>query len=214
MAQMRSPESFKRRGARFKVQPLVLVVCEDAKSSKTYFEDASRHFRAYAQVKFVHPGKTDPLGVISSGVKYAKSFDHVYCVIDRDSHHEPNFLAALALGEANKDKVTVLTSYPCFEFWLLLHFEYTRAPFMSVGGVSAADRVLQSLKTKPDMATYAKGKVDGLFEKLLPLLPDAKKRAPRTVIEGMADAEMNPSTPLHLLIDSLEGLGKLTAIKS
>lgn len=213
MAQMRSPESFKRRGARYKVQPLVLVVCEDAKSSKTYLEDASRHFRAYAQVEFVHPGKTDPLGVVSSGVKRAKGFDHVYCVIDRDSHHEPNFLEALALGEANKDKVTVLTSYPCFEFWLLLHFEYTRAPFMPAGGVSAADRVLQSLKTKPDMAAYAKGKVGGLFEKLLPLLPDARKHAPRTVMEGVADAEMNPSTPLHLLIDRLEGLGKLTAIE-
>jgi len=34
MAQIRNTESFKRRGPRFQTQKIVLVVCEDAKSSK------------------------------------------------------------------------------------------------------------------------------------------------------------------------------------
>ncbi len=212
MAQIRNTESFKRRGPRFQTQKIVLVVCEDAKSSKTYLEEASRHFRAYAKVEFVHPGKTDPLGVVTAGVQKSKGFDHVYCVIDRDSHHKPNFEEALALGEKNKGKVTVLTSYPCFEFWLLLHFEYTRSPFMPAGGLSAADRVLQVLKQKPGMNAYAKGKVEGLFEQLLPQLEAASKNALKAIAEADAVGEKNPSTPLHVLIDQLQQLGKITKI--
>ncbi len=212
MTRGRNSESFKRGNAKFKQQPRVLVICEDTKSSKTYLEEASRQFRSYAQVEFAHSGNTDPQGIVNSGVKRSKTFDHVYCVIDRDSHHEPNFKAALALGDANKAKVTVLTSYPCFEFWLLLHFEYTRAPFMSAGGRSGAERVLKSLKDKPDMSRYAKGSIEGLFEKLLPRLTDACENAARTLVEGEADGNMNPSTSMHLLIARLEDLGKLPKI--
>lgn len=212
MAQNRSTESFKRRGPRFQIQKIVLVVCEDAKSSKIYFEEASRHFRAYAQVEFVHPGKTDPLGVVTAGLQKSNKFDHVYCVIDRDSHHTPNFEEALVLGQKNKDKVTVLTSYPCFEFWLLLHFDYTRAPFMPAGGVSAADKVLQVLKQKPGMNAYAKGKVEGLFVQLLPQLDTARKNALKTIAEAYVVGEMNPSTPLHVLMERLEQLGKISKI--
>lgn len=205
---LRTSDSFRRKAPKFKTQPVVLVICEDTKSSKIYLEEASRYFRAYAKIEFAHVGKTDPLGVVKGAVQRMKNFDHVYCVIDRDTHHQPNFDAALALGQANKAKVTVLTSYPCFEFWLLLHFGYSRAPFMSAGGVSSADRALIALKTKPDMAAYTKGNVEGLFQRLLPLLPAARLNALRTVAEAVIDNEMNPSTPLHDLINVLEELSE------
>ena len=133
----------------------------------------------------------------------------MYCVIDRDSHDETNFQSAVALSRANAGRVTLLTSYPCFEFWLILHFGYTRAPFASVGGVSAAERALQHLKTKPDMGDYAKGNIAGLFEKLLPQLSIARTNASRSVAEAHSVGDWNPSTPLHLLIDRLEELGEL-----
>ena len=209
MARTRSAESYKRRAPQFKVQPLVLVVCEDKKSSKTYFEEASRHFRAYAQVEFFHSGKTDPLGVVNSALKRLNAFDHVYCVIDRDSHDERNFQSAVALSSANAGQITLLTSYPCFEFWLILHFGYTRAPFVSLGGVSAADRVVQQLKSNPVMSDYAKGNVAKLFERLLPLLPVARNNAARSVAEAAIEGDWNPSTPLHLLIERFEKLGDL-----
>jgi hypothetical protein len=205
----RTSDSYKRKANKYKTQPLVLIICEDTKSSKIYLEDASRYFRSYAKVDFIHSGRTDPLGVVEAGLAKSKLFDLVYCVIDRDSHYEPNFRSALELGREKKSKIIVLTSYPCFEFWLLLHFGYTRAGFMPAGGISAADRVFKSLIEQQDMSDYEKGNVSGLFNRLLPRLSDARKNAKKTVAEGILDNEMNPSTELHILIDKLEDLGKL-----
>lgn len=208
---VRTADSFQRKPPKYKVQPTTLIVCEDSKSSLIYLEEAAQHFRAFAKVQVFHPGKTDPLGIVNSAIQRTRSFDHVYCVIDRDDHHEPRFREALLLEAAN-DKITVLTSYPCFEFWLLLHFGYTRAPFMPVGVASAADRVLASLTSRQEMRDYKKGNVVGLFAKLLPWLPAAMVFAPRTVLEAKADNEMNPSTPLHELILRFEELGKLVEL--
>lgn len=196
-------DSFKRIGARFKPQPRVLVICEDSKSSKTYLEDASISFRAQAAVEFSHCGRTDPLGIVAAAIKRQRDFESVYCVIDRDAHQ--NFDAALALA-ADEPKVTVVPSYPCFEFWLLLHFCYTRAPNTAVGGLSAADRVIQELRTKPNMDVYAKGATKRLFENLLPMLPQARIHAARTLADAASDGELNPSTSLHLLLTELEKL--------
>jgi hypothetical protein len=208
---VRDSSSFRRNGAKFKPQPLVLVVCEDTKSSKTYFSEASNHFRSTALVEFSHCGKTDPLGIVEGAVSRASKFERVYCVIDRDSHDAQNFSQALATA-ALHEKVTLLTSYPCFEFWLLLHFGYTRAPFMPAGKSSAADRVLQVLREKMGMEDYAKGSIEGLFEKLRERLADATKYANRTLLDAQQDADMNPSTPLHELIAVLQALGKPQAI--
>ena len=120
----RTTASFSRGTAKFKAHPRVLVLCEDSKSSKTYLEDASKYFRATAQVKIAHPGRTDPLGVVQAGVRQRSTFDAVYCVVDRDSHANWDQAIDLARGHP---KIQMIRSFPCFEFWLLLHFGYTRA---------------------------------------------------------------------------------------
>lgn len=199
----RQAASFKRTGARFKPQPRVLVICEDTKSSKTYLEDASLYFRSHAVVEFSHCGRTDPLGIIENAIKRQHDFELVYCVIDRDTH--ANFDAALALAQAEQ-KITVIASYPCFEFWLLLHYSYTRAPFARAGALSAADKVIQELMTKPGMEDYAKGKVQALFQSLLVNLNQARDHAARTLIEAEKDGSLNPSSQIHTLIDALADL--------
>ncbi len=199
---------FIRRGAKYKAQPIVLIICEDTKSSKTYLEEALRSFRSSAKVEVSHCGKTDPKGIVSAAVARSKYFNHVYCVFDRDSHHAQNFEQALALAKANADKVTALVSYPCFEFWLILHFEYTRSPFAPSGGSSAADVVLRKLKSIPQMIGYSKGEIDGQFEKLMPYLSIAKENARKTILDALSNGNMNPSTSINILIDRLEELGK------
>lgn len=102
----RSAASFARGAAKFKVQARVLVLCEDSKSSKTYLEDASKYFRATAQVQIAHPGRTDPLGVVQAGVKQQSAFDAVYCVVDRDSH--ANWEQAIDLANGHHPKVQMI----------------------------------------------------------------------------------------------------------
>lgn len=202
----RSASSFFRNPPRYKVQRRVLVICEDTKSSKDYLQDAAVHFRSFATVEFSHCGHTDPLGIVTAACVSTKKYDHVYCVIDRDCHDQNNFAEATQKANGHPH-VTLLTSYPCFEFWLLLHFGYTRAPYMAAGRLSAADRVIKELMTKPNMENYDKGNVRSLFASLLPRLDQAIVFASRTLEDAAADAELNPSTPLHELLQCLKDLG-------
>jgi RloB-like protein len=148
------------------------------------------------------------LGIVEAGLKARHLYDEVFCVFDRNGH--PNFDAALASATAQKG-ITVLPSHPCFEFWLLLHFQYTRAPFAAVGVKSACERLTHVLKQQGDMAACEKGGVKGLFDNLLGggRFAQARQRAAQAHAEAIELAEPNPSTRIHLLIDRLESLGRL-----
>lgn len=200
----RTADSYRRGESKYKTEPRVLVLCEDEKSAKTYFELGARHFRAQANVKFVHCGRTDTLGIVEEAIKQTKHYEVVYCVVDRDNH--ANFDQALKLA-SSVHGVRALPSYPCFEFWLLLHFGYTRAGFTSIGAVSAADRVVEVLRSKPGMEHYAKGKAEKLFHDLLDKLDPACKHSAQTRVEAVRDDEDNPSSTLHELIAALRQLG-------
>lgn len=205
----RSAASFARGKPRFKPQARVLVLCEDSKSCLEYLQDAARHFRSYAEVSVVHCGKTDPKNIVIEALNRRHAFEKVYCVIDRDNHH--NFHEALDLAATNT-KIAVIRSYPCYEFWLLLHFRKSRKPYMPVGKFSAGDLVLKDLRAESGMADYGKGNSKGLFDRLLTQLPDARKRAEQVLEEAHADNEFNPSTWLHELITLFETLGQPHAI--
>lgn len=202
----RDANSFKRKESRFKPLPTVLVICEDLKSGKKYLEDAARHFRANAEVEFAHCGVTHPLGIVETAVERQSKFDKVYCAIDRDTHE--SFDDAILLAKRHK-KISIIASYPCFEIWLLLHFGYTRKPFMSSGSRSAADRVSVALREKPGMEQYEKAGNARYFNLLLGE-PFAKARlhAPLVLADALANQEPNPSTEIHLLIDEFEKLSK------
>lgn len=201
----RAPSRFDRKAPSLKPQARVLVLCEDLKSSRNYLQDAAFYFRANAEVEIAHCGKNDPKGIVAEAVKRQKRFDHVYCAIDRDS--DTQFDAALNQADAHA-KVTVIASYPCYEYWLLLHFRKTRSPYIKTGKNSSGDLLVKDLCKEVGMENYEKGGSDNLFDRLLPLLPEARKRAAQVMLEAVNEGNLNPSTRLHELIDLFEQLGK------
>jgi hypothetical protein len=201
----RQPSQFDRKKPRFKPQARVLVLCEDTKSSFQYLKEAAYHFRAYAEVDIAHCGKNDPLSIVAEAVKRQRHFDTVYCAIDRDQHE--TFDEALILAAANTQKIVVIASYPCYEYWLLLHFRKTRKPYASAGKNSSCDLLVKDLRKEIGMETYAKGESDSIFEKLFGRLPDARLRAKQALSDAISSNEMNPSTRLHELIGRFEQLG-------
>ena len=107
------------------------------------------------------------------------AFDKVYCVFDRDKH--TTFDAALRRIKdlsADGKPFVAITSTPCFEFWLLLHFGYADQPFQAAGKKSVGDPVVSALKTKPDFGKYGKGQ-KGIYGQLKNKLVDALTRADR-----------------------------------
>ncbi|WP_459207038.1 RloB family protein [Pseudomonas sp. MLB6B] len=202
----RDAKSFNRRDPRFKQIATVLILCEDSKSGKSYLEDATVHFRSNAKVQVAHCGLTHPLGIVEEAVSKQKNYDRVYCAIDRDTHE--SFDDALLLAKRH-EKIQVIASYPCFEIWLLLHFGYTRKPFMRAGKRSAADCVSSELKKKSGMEDYEKSANTKYFSQLLgEPFEMARLQAPRVLADAIKNQELNPSTEIHLLINEIEKLSK------
>lgn len=202
---VRAPSRFDRKKPSLRQQPRVLVLCEDSKSSRMYLQDAAKHFRAYAEVEICHCGKNDPKGIVEEAVKKQRLYDHVYCAIDRDS--DPKFDAALNQAAAHAKKVTVIASYPCYEYWLLLHFRKTRGSYVGTAVHSPGDLLVKDLRKEIGMGNYDKGATASLFEVLLAKLPLARNRAEEVLTEANGDGGWNPSTRIHELIDLFEKLG-------
>lgn len=193
---------FSRRRVKLKPQPTILVICEDKKSSKRYLEEACQHFRC-SSFRIEHVGKTDPKGIVEAAFLEKGRYDELICAVDRDSHE--NFDQALQFAQAND--ILVIASYPCYEFWLLLHFEYSRRSYMPVGEKSAADRIIEEqLQKHEELQNYRKGESD-IFRRLLPRLAVAKDNSARALADAIKVGELNPSSEMHILIEKIENLG-------
>lgn len=199
----RTAVSFKRSKSSKEPQPTVLIICEDSKSGKCYIEDAAKHFRIKVRIDIVHIGNTDPKSIVEEAVKRKKKYDHVFCVIDRDSHE--NWNAALGLANGAQG-VEVIASYPCFEYWLILHFNRNRRPYAREGNKSPGDCCVSDLKQCEAMDVYDKGRDHRTFATLLARLPQAKVNSMLVYEQAEKDGEMNPSTKVHALINYFEWL--------
>jgi hypothetical protein len=201
----RESGSFRRIKKQHVRQATVLILCEDSKSSLIYLKEASQFYRVNAKVLISHPGSTDPGSIVNTAKLKAKDFDKVYCVFDRDEH--ANFDDALSKALSSSPKITPIVSYPCFEYWLLLHFERSRKPFNRKGGKSPCDCVANELATHTELADYHKGKCAGLFKKLLHKLPTARENANWAMNDASTTKAINPSTQFHILLQDFEELG-------
>jgi hypothetical protein len=202
----RHSSTFARHGRGLKPAPTVLIVCEDTHSSKIYLEEAAQALRANAKVLVAHSGNTDPLGIVNFAVKKIKAFEKIYCVIDRDEHK--NFDEALALADQHQS-ISICVSYPCFEYWPLLHHRKTRKPYSRAGNKSPADCLIDDLKQINEFKNYGKGKVAGLFSQLYVKHEAARLCAEWALAEAQQDGNLNPSTRIHELIEYLDELGTI-----
>lgn len=199
----RTSNSFGRGKSSKAPQPTVLVICEDLKSGKKYIEDAAFNYRVRLTVEVVHIGKTDPKNIVIEGQRRLMKYDRVFCVLDRDSHTSWDEAHRMA---AKTPKLEIVATYPCFEYWLILHFRNNRKPYVREGNRSPGDCCVADLRQCESMEQYAKGKDDRVFDRLLNRLPSAKSNAAAVLSQSEKDGEKNPSTQMHLLLGYLEGL--------
>lgn len=186
----------------------VLIVCEGKITERKYFSDLATHYRlGDGAMTVVGLGKT-PKRVVEEAKQLRRrethageSYDKVFCVFDCDEHTD--FEQASTMAQASG--LDLARSWPCFEFWFLLHLRYTRMPFSRSGSNSPADVCLHELKRHwpRHWPVYAKN-LDGLFQLLRDLLDDAKLHAIRVAREAEQEDELNPSTEVHKLVNYLQ----------
>jgi hypothetical protein len=195
-----------------------LIVCEGTKTEPYYLQELINDLGIrHHTVKVARNYGTSPDRIVAHAVKLydedalgGDSFDKVFCVFDKDTHK--TFDAAVQrindLNGAKEPRVyEAITSTPCFEYWLLLHFGFTEQPFHAAGRKSVGDQVVSELKTKPGFSKYGKGQkqtyslVKANTAKAITYARRVRKNAEKT-------GQTNPSTHVDLLVMALKALVK------
>ena len=211
-----------RRVASITPKRRALIVTEGEVTEVQYFEDLKRTL-GLVNVDLDICGRecdSSPTAVVryaiarteAEGAHSKGGYNDVYCVIDRDDHQD--FHKALSeISAANKprssfrgESISAIVSYPSFEYWLLLHFVFSRSPFSASKAKTAAELVSAELKKHSPFESYEKS----LNKEMLAKLYDAKAIAIANAIRSLADSqitgEMNPSTTVHELLQKLEAM--------
>ncbi len=203
----RNKESLRRRKARRAPYDVILIVCEGGKTEPQYFCELRSDLKLN-NLNVVITGEcgSDPCSVVDYAIKKAKEdgdYDHVFCIFDKDRH--PNYSEALEkiTRVRLKAEVRAITSVPCFEFWLLLHFEDTARPYDSIGSRSICDSVIRDLKRH--FPRYSKGQKN-IYQKTKLNINVAIQRAQRVLKASRSAGTDNPSTLIHELIQYLQSL--------
>lgn len=212
----RTRRSLARKGPTRQPYDRVLIVCEGEKTEPNYLRELIAHYQlSSAEVAIVGDGGTAPISVVQRALKaFEKDPDYnaVFCVFDRDGHE--SFDRALRtieeaqplerragkrrVGEA---KFEAITSVPCFEYWILLHYQYTTAPMPRFANVEAR------LKVIPAHATYTKG-AKGLFTTTYANLAAALSNADKANRQATENQTDNPTTKFPTLIRYLQDLAQ------
>ncbi|AFI03525.1 RloB family protein [Helicobacter cetorum] len=126
---MGSDELFKKRRARKQEsrknpsqeqKSRVLIVCEGEKTEPNYFLALKDYLRPKDIVRVIPAKHSSPSQILNTAKNRGENFDKVFCVMDVDKHET----LEKALQETKENRMKPIISKPCFEFWILLHFEY------------------------------------------------------------------------------------------
>lgn len=206
----RPARDFRRQAPARAQYDVALIVCEGEKTEPEYLKGLRKALDLNpANIKIVSADGNDPVSIVREAMQtYARNpgeFDRVFCVFDRDGH--VNYQQALDLVAnsplGRRGILTAITSVPCFEIWILLHYAYSSAPVTASGGRSACDNVVAAIRRH--LPEYEKTFGD-VFEKIAPMLETAVTHADRLAVHNRDSESDNPATRVHELVRFLQSL--------
>lgn len=177
-----------------------LIVCE-GQTEKKYFEEFKQENRITSTSILSANGRTEPTQLIKKADDHCKrniGIDRVYLVFDRDTHKSYN---DALISIKNTPKYVAIPSVPCFELWILLHYQYQQ---------SRLDSNTAQLLLKKHLAEYKKN-MPYLFKHTKAHLEQAKINATklRDIEKYTAESGKDPYTDIDQLIEDLEKLNIL-----
>ena len=192
----------------------ILIVCEGSKTEPIYFNSLRSALRlAMVEVQIVGQGAA-PITVVDRAIELraqrkhvAKksltkaAYDVVYCVIDVEAPKAESL--SRGLNKARDNKLEVILSNPCFEYWYILHFKKTGAPFNTSQEVKSTLRQEHPAYRENDTT---------IFGVVYPRTSDAIKNSKEVLKERHRDTEdlsdCNPSTHVHRIVEYLQNAAR------
>lgn len=206
LSKLRGSGSFRRTAGQKPPRSITLIVCE-GETEQEYFEAARiKYGLTTAEIILAENTKGPaPISVVECAEgKCAErgGYDQIYCVFDRDGHESfdraREKITTLADRKMKPLPIQEAISIPCFEFWVLLHYERTDAPFSSCASV--IDRV------RNHMPGYEKADA-AIARQLMARVGDALGNA--DWIERRAgNNDYNPYTSVHHVLRHFEAVAR------
>ena len=132
-------ESLRRPGPFRNQRKSILIALEDERSARLYFESIKKLLRSERVIVIAEHAGSAPKSVVNAAKRANEkrekdaehgledSFDEVWVVFDTEGpqNRQRQLAARSAIDQAHQLKFKTAVSNPAFEFWLLLHFEWT-----------------------------------------------------------------------------------------
>jgi len=196
----------------------ILIVCEDEKSSKMYFESFKRDEKlkrllSSVDVQVVHPKDHSPVGLVNEAKNKKKKakrdrnpYNEVWIVLDKDGHAN----MSQALNTAKDNKIEVALSVICFEYWILLHFEKTTSYFEKCDDIISYIKKNHFHEYKKNINSYIalKDKIDTAIENGKWIVKQNKNDIDR----GTPIYQLSSYTDVHILVERLLNPNKINKV--
>lgn len=221
-----SAQAVKRQRHPQERKPRILIVCEGEKTERLYLNALCQAWAIpTTSLKIERTQGSSPDQVVSTAQKKAAeeqkkgdAYDEVYCVFDKDTHE--HFDAALDRCEAasksknpRSSRWHAITSTPCFEFWLLLHFKLSTKSYECTDQKTVCDQVVRELKKHQGFEQYAKKQANVwalLGQHTEKAIENAQLvREQQAQTSNRPQREANPWTNMDQLIGKLQELREL-----
>jgi len=167
----------------------VLLVSEGKKTEQNYFKGLCQALRISIEITDINKTSPDSLftkakRMFDRAKREKKPFTQVILIVDKDNftHYEKTKQKIAGI-----DNFHAFFSEPCFEYWLLLHYENTTKPF------TCFDELKKDRMFKKHFPDYQKNQ--DVFTNLQDRIPAACQ-----------NAENNPHTNIHKLIEYLQNI--------
>jgi hypothetical protein len=178
-----------------------VIFCEGEASEPDYINGLKRlpEVRRNNAINVeIDPDQGVPLTLVQLAIarkEADREVDEFWCVFDVEwPRHHPNLRRAIDLARANGIKLAI--SNPCFELWLILHFEDQRA-FLTTTAAERKSRALDGRVGKRiDPQLYMGARAIAAER--------ADALAARHLGDQSAFPDDNPSSSMHELLRSIE----------
>ena len=190
-------------------QKSILILTEGERTEEQYFNELIQELGVGAWVEVIEKVKSAPIKIAEKAqafIEEKEDYEIIYCVFDKDIHSDYDRALELINNINGMDSVEVhaISSVPCFEFWLYLHWSY------SDGSYSSARELIRKLKKIPEFKDYDKSIQGALFEYLFIRRHTARDNAIRVLRSARGHQNkpklhyQNPSTQVHIVLKMLE----------
>ncbi|MEO3777435.1 RloB family protein [Micromonospora sp. B11E3] len=197
-------KDLRRRTASRPERRTIVVFCEGEASEPDYINALKRlpHVRGNTAIDIeVDPNQGVPLTLVRRAIERSRDdeIDECWCVFDVEwPKHHPNLDQAIQLAADHGIRLAI--SNPCFELWLILHFE-DRTAFLDT---AAAERMSRKLDGRDGKRIDA--------ERYMPHRKMAAGRAARLAgrheRDGSRFPDDNPSSGMYELLAAVEPEGR------